>query len=361
LGGPGSPAPGFSSLRFDGLRPGGIARLLGKLPTWMALLLLAGGAALGVIVTLIAGQEPGDLLGVFVILGSIAAALAIKRGKVYLIFPAPALTFFVAAILAGKVHDAKLGSSTAGLASGFTQWTAGIFIPAVVATIIVLVIGGLRWMFDHQLITGRSPLSAGRPLPGKARPAPGSRDSAIDDWADDNPFADSAPRSGQTGPTPRQDRPSWTGNQGSNRRTDRDPWGDPRSPADRKQPTGRPNQSTGPRPNQGTSPRPNQGTSPRPNQGTSPRPNQGTSPRPNQGTSPRPNQGTSPRPNQGTAPRPNQGTSPRPNQGTSPRPRPNGQPQPRTPRPSFNPSPNPAPAPNPQRPRRQPPEGWTGR
>jgi hypothetical protein len=321
--------PGFGSLRFDGLRSGGIARLLGALPTWMALLVLAGGAVLGVIVSVIADQEPGDLLGIFVILGSIAAVVAIKRDKVYLLFPAPALTFFVAAILAGKVHDAKLGSSTAGLASGLTQWTAGIFIPAVVGTIIVLVIGGLRWVLGRQLITGQSPLSAGRPLPGKARPAPSSRDSAIDDWADDNPFADSTPRSGQTGPTPRQDRPSWTGNQGSgnsrpprDQRPDRDPWGDPRSPADRKQPTG---------------------------------------PRPNQSTGPRPNQGTSPRPNQGTAPRPNQGTSPRPNQGTNPRPRPNGQPQPRAPRPTFNPSPNPAPAPNPQRPRRQPPEGWTGR
>src|ERR1700761_3138999 len=160
LGGPGSPAQGFNGLRFDGLRPGGIARLLGTLPTWMALLVLAGGAVLGVIVTLIAGQEPGDLLGAFIILGSIAAALAIKSGRVYLLFPAPALTFFVAAALTGKVHDAKLGSSTAGLASGFTQWIAGIFIPAVVATIFVLLIGGPPWGLGRPLITGQAPLPA---------------------------------------------------------------------------------------------------------------------------------------------------------------------------------------------------------
>jgi hypothetical protein len=324
LGGLGSAAQGFSGLRFDGLRPDGIARLLGTLPTWMAILVLAGGAALGVVITLIAGQEPGDLLGAFVILGSIAATLGIKRGRIYLLFPAPALTFFVAAILTGKVHDAKLGSSTAGLASGFTQWIAGIFIPAVVATILVLLIGGLRWVLGRQLITGQSPLAAGRPAPGRTRPAPGSRNPAIDDWADDNPFADPAPRSGQTGPTPKQDHTSWMGNPGAgnprparsprDQRTDRDQWGDPRSSADRNQPTG-----------------------------------------------PRPNQPTGPRPSQGTAPRPNQPTGPRPNQGTAPRPRQNGQSQPRAPRPSFNPSPNPAPAPNPQRPRRQPPEGWTSR
>jgi Domain of unknown function (DUF6542) len=316
LGGLGSAAQGFSGLRFDGLRSDGIARLLGTLPTWMAMLVLAGGAALGVIITLIAGQEPGDLLGVFVILGSIAATLGIKRGRIYLLFPAPALTFFVAAILTGKVHDAKLGSSTAGLASGFTQWIAGIFIPAVVATILVLLIGGLRWVLGRQLITGQSPLAAGRPAPGRMRPAPGSRNPAIDDWADDDPFADPAPRSGQTGP----DHTSWMGNSSGgnprparpprdqrtegNQRTERDQWGDPRSPADRNQPTG-------------------------------------------------------PRLNQPTGPRPSQPVGPRPNQGTAPRPRQNG--QPRAPRPSFNPSPNPAPAPNPQRPRRQPPQGWTSR
>ena len=138
--------------------------------------MLAAFALLGVIFTLLAGQEPGTLLGVFVIMGSIAAALGIRRGKVYLLFPAPALAFFVAAIVTGKVHDAKLGSSTAGLGAGFTQWVAGIFFPAVIATILVLLIGGGRWVLGRQLITGQSPLSGGgRPAQGRARPAPSAR------------------------------------------------------------------------------------------------------------------------------------------------------------------------------------------
>ena len=126
------------------------------------MLVLVAATLLGVIVTLVAGQEPGGLLGFFIIMGAIAAALGIPRGKVYLLFPAPALAFFVAAVVTGKVHDAKLGSSTAGLGAGFTQWVAGIFFPAVVATIVVVLIGGGRWLLGRQLITGQSPLSAGR-------------------------------------------------------------------------------------------------------------------------------------------------------------------------------------------------------
>jgi hypothetical protein len=315
---------------LDGLRPGGLARWLGRMPTWTAVLVLAAGALLGVILTLIAGQEPGGLLGFFIVVGTVAAALGIKRGKVYLLFPAPALAFFVAAIVTGKVHDAKLGSGTAGLASGLTQWTAGIFFPAVVATIVVLLVGGGRWLLGRQLVSGQSPLSAGRPASGKARPAPRDRRPAVDSWADDNPFDGTAPRPAQTGPAPTQ--------------------------------------GTGPAPWQGTGPAPTQGTGPAPRQGTGPAPRQGTGPAPRQGG---PNGPRPPRPprDQGTdrdpwgdprlPPDRSQPTGPRPSgQG---RPAPQSQPQPRdrTPRPSWNPSPKP---PRPSRPPRpQPPDGWTQR
>jgi hypothetical protein len=328
------------------------------------MLVLAAATLAGIIFTLVAAQEPGGLLGFFIIAGTIAAALGIRRGKVYLLFPAPALAFFFAAIVTGKVHDAKLGSSTAGLGAGFTQWVAGIFFPVVVATIVALLLGGGRWLLGRQLVTGESPLAAGRPAPGNARPAPRDRRD-VDSWADENPFATQAPRSAKAGPTPRQDRPAWMGGPGGgtssdgprpsrDQREDRDPWGDPRLPGDR-------NQGSGPRPNQpGTGPRPGQpGTGPRPNQsGTGSRPSQpGTGSRPSQpGTGSRPSQqGTGPRPGQqGTGPRPGQpGTGPAPpQQGTGPRPQPNGKGRP--PRPPVNPN-----NPRPQRPSRlQPPDGW---
>ena len=375
---------------LDNLRPAGLGRWLGRMSTLTAMLVLAAVTLLGVIVTLIAGQEPGDLLGLFIIVGTIAAALGIQRGKVYLLFPAPALAFFVAAIVTGKVHDAKLGSATTDLAAGFTQWIAAIFFPAVVATILVVLLGGGRWLFGRQLVTGQSPLSAGRPAPGNARPAPGSRRPAVDDWANDNAYG--SPRSGPTGPsqgtgpTPRQGTgpaPSQGTGPGPRQGTGPGP----------RQGTGPgPRQGTGPAPSQGTGPGPRQGTGPAPRQGTGPAPRQGTGPAPRQGTGPAPRQGTGPAPSQGTGPGPRQGTGPAPRQGapaggrpprdrdqrtdrdpwgdprlpadrsqppTGPRPRANGQGRP-APQPRDR-APRPSPNPNPNSPRRQPPEGWTQR
>jgi hypothetical protein len=267
--------PGGDQVGFDGYLSGGPARWLGRLPTWTASLLLVAGTALGVIVTLVAGQEPGGLLGFFIIVGTIAAALCVRRGKVYLLFLAPALAFFVAAVVTGKVHDAKLGSSTAGLGAGFTQWVAGIFFPAVVATIIVLLIGGGRWLLGRQLISGQSPLSAGRPTPGGPRPAPRDRRPGVE------PFDNPAPRTSQTGPTPRQGTGPRPGNAPNGARpprpprdprATRDPWGDPRLPADRTQP---PSANPRPRPNGQSQSQP-QPRAPRPS--WSPNPNASPNP-----------------------------------------------------------------------------------
>lgn len=231
--------------------------MLGRMSTRTAMLVLFAFTLVGVIFTLIAGQEPGGLLGFFIIVGTIAAALGIRRGKVYLLFPAPALTFFVAAVITGKVHDAKLGSSTAGLGVGFAQWVAGMFFPAVVATIIVLLLGGGRWLLGRQLITGQSTLSAGRPTPDNTRPAPHDRRPAVGSWADEDPFAGPAPRPGKTGSTPRQGTGPRSGTANGARpprpprdqRADRDQWGDPRAAGRSQPPTGsRPRANGQPRP-----------------------------------------------------------------------------------------------------------------
>jgi hypothetical protein len=347
---------GYDNLQFS-RRPAqsaGLTRWIGGQSTRMAMVVLGISAVIGIVASLAADQEPGTLLGFFIIVGSIAAVLSIQRGKSYLLFPVPALAFFVAAIAVGKVHDAKLGSSTASLGAGFTQWVAGIFFPAAAATILVVVIGGGRWLLSRQVVTGQSLLSPGGPAPRSPRPAPPRNprpapaprrparndDPAVDDWADDSPFEDQVfktemiPAIRPDQPLPKPKGPTWTGDpSGGNprsprdrsqppprdqrpprdrsQRQDHDPWGDPRLPPDRSQPPG-----TGPRPQQ-------------------------TGPRPQQ-SGPRPQQ-SGPRPQQ-TGPRPQQ-TGPRPQQS-------GGQPRSGAPRPSFNPNP-----PN-QRPRRNPPENW---
>ena len=356
---------------LDGFRSGGPARWLGRMPTWAAMLVLAAGDVLGVIATLAAGQEPGILLGFFVVVGAIGAALFIRRGRVYLLFPAPALALFVGAVVTGKVHDAKLGSSTAGLAASFTQWVAGIFFPAVVATIVVLLVGGGRWLLGRQLVSGQSPLASAQPALGKTRPAPRDRRPSVDDWADENLFADPLSRSAQGGSSPGQGTGA-SPTQGT-------------GPAPAQGTGASPRQGTGASPRQGTGASPRQGTGASPRQGTGPSPGQGTGASPRQGTGASPRQGTGASPRQGGAPAqggPNGGRPGRPprdqrtdrdpwgdprlpadpGQPTDPRPRTNGQdgqgrpaPQPRNrPRPSGNPAP--------QRPsRRQPPEGWPQR
>jgi hypothetical protein len=253
---------------FDGLRSGALLRWLGTMSTLTAALVLAGATVIGVVLTLIAGTEPGKLLGFFVIVGSLVAVLGVRRGAVYLLFPMPALAFFVGAVVTGVIHDRELAASTAGLGVGFTQWVAGIFFPAVVATILVLLVGGTRWLLKSPLVTRQHPLPGGRPVPRDARASQGFR-SPVDSRADDRFMDDGAPRSRTgpaprqqtgptpqqgtgptprqgTGPTPQQGSGPWRGAPNGSRpgrpprdpRTDRDPWGDPRLPPDRSQPTG---------------------------------------------------------------------------------------------------------------------------
>jgi hypothetical protein len=223
------------------LRSSPLLRWLGTMSTRNAMLVLVAATLLGTVFTLFAGSEPGFVLGLFITVGSVAAALGVRRGAVYLVFPLPAFAFFVAAVITGKVKDSNLGSSTAGLGVGFLQWIADIFFPMVIATILVLIVGGARWLLARQLVTGDFPMSAGRqgaprPIPA---PAPGPRRPSSDvPWADQSRPDVRAPRPTQdrpadrpgTGPRPRPDadRP---GTGPREQRTDRDSWGDPRSSA----------------------------------------------------------------------------------------------------------------------------------
>jgi hypothetical protein len=331
----------FAGRPADGSRSVAPLRWLGTMSTLTAALVLAGATVIGVLLTLMAGMEPGNMLGFFVILGSLIAVLAVRRGAVYLFFPVPALAFFMAALVTGIVHDREMAKSTAGLGAVFAQWVAAIFWPAVVATGLVLVVGTVRWLLHSPLVRGQSRPPAGRQQgPGNARTSQGFRPPAADPWADDR-FTAAAARSG-TGPTPRQG----TG------------------------PT--PRQQTGPTPRQGTGPTPRQQTGPTPRQATGPTPRQQGGPTPQQGNGPWRGTANGSRPSRDRRndrdpwgdprlpPDRSQPTGPRPQApGTGPRP----QAPARPPRPGqTGPGPSFSPAPSPQQPpRRQPPDSWTQR
>jgi hypothetical protein len=241
------------------LRSSPLTAWLGQLSTRNALLALAAGTVVGIIGTLAAGSEPGFLLGFFITIGAVVGVLGVRRGAVYLLFPLPPFAFFVGAVITGKVRDSGISSTTTGLYASLLQWIADIFVPMCVATIAVLLIGGVRWVLGLMLVGGQFPMSGDRPAgPRDLRPrtAPGPR-TDVDPWADpsgpgpvpgpaalrpaaDDPQAANA----QSGRRPPRSAP-WPDPDGPrppapprDSRGDRDTWSDPRpgTPADRRPP-----------------------------------------------------------------------------------------------------------------------------
>jgi hypothetical protein len=102
-------------------------------------------AVLGMLITIAAGAEPGVVLSVCVVMGTVAAALAVRPDAVYLILPMPALSYAAAAVIAGLAHDHANDTSRTALALSATQWIASGFIAMSVATVLAGAIGGYRW------------------------------------------------------------------------------------------------------------------------------------------------------------------------------------------------------------------------
>jgi uncharacterized protein DUF6542 len=189
-----------------------------------AALILAGAAIVGMVGTLAMGHDPGFLLGFMVVVGSVVAALTIRRHAAYQIIPLPALTYLVAGVITGAIHDRAADTSKAQLGLNFLQWIASGFLAMSAATILVIVIASARWMLGRQLVSGQLPASSQRPAQARAprgNPAPGTR-ADRDPWADADlrenrrPAAPQGNRDPRGRHDPRNDR---------NPRESRDPWG----------------------------------------------------------------------------------------------------------------------------------------
>ena len=92
-----------------GILPGrGAAGRLGRwgaLQGGLGVCIIVASAAIGAIATMVARSAPGSLLGFFVVVGTVAAALAIRPRAGRMIFPVPVLSYLVAALLSGAVFD----------------------------------------------------------------------------------------------------------------------------------------------------------------------------------------------------------------------------------------------------------------
>ena len=126
-----------------GLRAGPAIRWMGTWPARVAIYILLAATLLGVLGTLLTGNEPGFLLGFLVLIGSVVAALGVRRSAIYVIFPLPALANFMGAVMVGAIHDRGIDTSTTELGASFLQWIANVFFAMCATTIIVLVIAGL--------------------------------------------------------------------------------------------------------------------------------------------------------------------------------------------------------------------------
>ena len=128
------------------------------MPSWWGSLtgrggvcIVVGGAALGALITVLAGTGPGPVLGVSLVAATLAAALAIQPGAVYRIIPVPALAYLVMASVAGLAGDRAAGTSHTALAVSAAQWIAGGFLPMTVATLLAIAVTTIRWFIQSRI------------------------------------------------------------------------------------------------------------------------------------------------------------------------------------------------------------------
>jgi hypothetical protein len=99
----------------------------GVLPGRYGVLIMTAGAAMGAFATILVSAEPGTALGVGLVAGALAGAFAVHPRAAYRLIPVPAIAGFVAALLAGVVHDRAADTSRTLLAINAFGWMAGGF------------------------------------------------------------------------------------------------------------------------------------------------------------------------------------------------------------------------------------------
>lgn len=117
----------------------------GRMPGWFGITLITGAAALAALATALTGTGPGAALGVCLLIATLAACLAVQRRAVYLLIPAPALAYAVAAAIAGLASSHSAGASHTALAVNAARWIASGFLAMTAATLLAITITATRW------------------------------------------------------------------------------------------------------------------------------------------------------------------------------------------------------------------------
>jgi hypothetical protein len=195
--------------------PRGLRRW-GSLPGWLGVGIIAASAALGAGATVLTRTTPGLVLGASVVGGTVVAALAVRPRAGRVIFPAPVLFYLIAAFTAGIIHDRSAASSNTALAIDATQWIANGFFAMTLATVLAIVLAGVRWFIWRRnrrvpaAAAGSSPMTEAAEYGGAAVRRDGGGPG---EWRYPGPPAPRRPQGPQgpdqqPGPRPQQ-RPGW--------------------------------------------------------------------------------------------------------------------------------------------------------
>jgi hypothetical protein len=135
---------------------------------------IVGSAVIGTIATIVTRAEPGSVLGLFVLAGTVAAALTVQPRTGRLIFPVPALCYLIGALASGVVYDRS--SNKTELAVGAAQWIANGFFVMVLSTLLAIALTTVRWFMWRRDQRGPVPPQVGgfadRADPRRAGPRP---------------------------------------------------------------------------------------------------------------------------------------------------------------------------------------------
>jgi hypothetical protein len=219
----------------EGLRAGPLLRWIGSFPPRLALLVFFGLALLGAIGTVITKRDPGFLLGLLIIMGSIVAALGIQRRTSYLIIPLPAITYLVLAGLTGAYHDRGIDTSKEAYGLSFLQWIGSGFFAISVATIAVLLVFGVRLLMSRMLVSGQFAMPAQQPPASRSprsRESRAPRENADPRYRDERGPRDERGQWRDSRPPPGRDVPRGSNqprSRGPRPRPNDDGWDDPSS------------------------------------------------------------------------------------------------------------------------------------
>ena len=140
--------PGKRRGRGAGHRPraagGRLSRIWeGSLRGGLGVCVIVGSAVIGAVATIVTKSQPGSVLGLFVLAGTVAAALTVQPRTGRMIFPVPALSYLIAALAAGVVYDRSADKTE--IAVGAAQWIASGFFVMVLSTLLAIALTTVRW------------------------------------------------------------------------------------------------------------------------------------------------------------------------------------------------------------------------